>query len=264
MHKLQEVECFLLDMDGTIYLSDKLIDGTLDFLNSLKQQNKRYIFLTNNSSKNRLNYCEKLQKLGIVADVDEIFTSGEATTRYLSLINANAKIFLIGNKNLVKEFKDAGFEVVNESSGSPDYVVLGFDTELTYEKIHRACDFIRSGVKLIVTHPDLNCPLAGGNYMPDAGAMLQMILASCGPVDYQVIGKPNVNLIEQVCLKYHLDRSKIAMVGDRLYTDIKIGNDAKITSVLVLSGETKLEDLDSSKVKPTLIFNSIKEMIEEL
>ena len=159
MKDLKDIKCYLLDMDGTIYLGNELIDGAKEFLEKLKEKNIRYIFLTNNSSKNKDKYVEKLNKLGIEAHREDVFSSGEATTIYLSKKKKGAKVFLLGTKDLEDEFEKAGFELVRERNKDIDFVVLGFDTTLTYEKLWIACEYIANGVEYIATHPDFNCPL---------------------------------------------------------------------------------------------------------
>ncbi len=263
MSILKEKDTFLLDMDGTIFLGNELIDGALTFLDTLKQKGKKYIFLTNNSSKNKLIYVEKLRKLGIIASPEEIFTSGEATTRYLKRNHEGAKIYLLGTPALEEEFEREGFMLVKERGAEVDFVVLGFDTTLTYDKIWGACEYIAGGVEYIATHPDFNCPLPNDAFMPDAGAMAAMIEASTGKKP-KVIGKPNKEVVESIAHKYSLDKSKMAMVGDRLYTDIQTGINAGITSVLVFSGETKEKDYEESSIIADFAFSSVKQMIEEV
>ena len=263
MKTLKEKSVYLLDMDGTIYLGDELIDGAKEFLESLKEEGKRYIFLTNNSSKNKEIYVEKLNKLGIDASEEEVFTSGEATTMYLKKQKENAKIYLLGTDALEDEFEKEGFILEKERNKNIDYVVLGFDTTLTYEKLWGACEYISEGVEYIATHPDFNCPLPDDKFMPDAGAMAAFIEASTGETP-KVIGKPNKEIIESISLKYGIDKNEMVMVGDRLYTDIKTGENAGITSVLVYSGETKEEDYKKSSTKADYEFDSIKDMVEYL
>lgn len=246
-------------MDGTFYLGNKLIDGSLDFLKMLEEKNRDFLFLTNNSSQNRIAYKEKLKKLGCDVPEDKIFTSGEATTIYLKKRKANAKVFLLGTPFLEKEFEQNGFQLVKDKNTSPDFVVLGFDTTLTYEKIWFACDFIRAGVEYIATHPDFNCPLEDNKYKPDTGAMIKMIEASTGKLPI-IIGKPNEYIINAIIEKYQLKRDEIAMVGDRLYTDIQTGINAGISSILVMSGETTLEMYKNSEITADYVFPSIKEL----
>ena len=260
MINLKEVTVYLLDMDGTIYLGDELIDGSIDFLKTLKEKGKRYIFLTNNSSKNKHTYVEKLNNLGIDATEEEVFTSGEATTMYLSKLKPGARIYLLGTPALEDEFERAGFILERERNKNIDYVVLGFDTTLTYEKLWAACEYVSEGVEYIATHPDFNCPLPNDKFMPDAGAMAALIEASTGKTPL-VIGKPNKEVVESIASKYNLSKENMAMVGDRLYTDIKTGINAGITSVLVYSGETKEEDYKTSHIRADYVFNSVKDMI---
>lgn len=260
MNTLQEKTIYLLDMDGTIYLGDELIDGSKEFLKTLKDKGKRYIFLTNNSSKNKHSYVEKLNNLGIDATEEEVFTSGEATTMYLSKLKPGARIYLLGTPALEEEFQRAGFILERKRNKDIDYVVLGFDTTLTYEKLWAACEYVSEGVEYIATHPDFNCPLPNDKFMPDAGAMAALIEASTGKTPI-VIGKPNKEVVESIASKYGLDKNSMAMVGDRLYTDVKTGLNAGITSVLVYSGETKVEDYNNSEIRADYVFNSVKDMI---
>jgi len=263
LEMLKEKAVYLLDMDGTIYLGDELIDGSKKFLETIKQKGKRYIFLTNNSSKNKEAYVGKLNNLGIPASEEEVFTSGEATTMYLKKQKEGAKVFLLGTKALEEEFERAGFILEKERHKSIDYVVLGFDTTLTYEKLWAACEYISEGVEYIATHPDFNCPLPNDKFMPDAGAMAAFIQASTGRTP-KVIGKPNKEIVESIASKYGLDKKDMVMVGDRLYTDIKTGENAGIASVLVYSGETKEEDYRNSEIRADYVFNSVKDMIDLL
>lgn len=259
----KDIKLFMLDMDGTIYLGNRLIDGAKEFLEKVQKSGKEYIFLTNNSSKNRQNYREKLQNLGIEASLDQIFTSGEATTIYLKKQAKGKRIFLLGTESLENQFIEESFQLVTERDQEVDYVVLGFDTTLNYEKIWAACDYIRQGVPFIATHPDLNCPLENDRFMPDAGAMIRLFEASTG-VSPKIIGKPEKPMIEAVLRKYGYQNHEVAMVGDRLYTDIKMGIEGDITSVLVFSGETKLEDYKRSDINATYVFDSVKQMQEHL
>ncbi len=263
MKSLNDINVFLLDMDGTIYLGEELIDGAKEFLEKIKERNKRYIFLTNNSSKNKQAYVEKLNRLGVEATEEEVFTSGEATTMYINKQRPGAKIYLLGTQALEEEFIGAGFVIEKERNKDIDYVVLGFDTTLTYEKLWGACEYISEGVEYIATHPDFNCPLANEKFMPDAGAMAAFIEASTGKTP-KVIGKPNKEVIESISLKYAIDKDHMAMVGDRLYTDIKTGQNAGITSILVYSGETKEDDYENSDIRADYVFDSVKDIIDLL
>ena len=253
MRNLQDIRLFLLDMDGTIYLGNHLFPCTLPFLTCLQEQHKRFLFLTNNSSKNRNDYVKKLNQMGIVVKPDDIFTSGEATTIYLKHQKEQARVFLVGTPALEQEFQHAGFLLTDQN---PDYVVLGFDTTLTYQKLWKLCDFVRVGVPYIATHPDFNCPVENG-FMPDIGSMMACVQASTGRTPDIVIGKPNRMICDCIAEKYHISTRQMCMVGDRLYTDIALGENANITSILVLSGETSKEALQNSKIQPDFIFDDL-------
>lgn len=264
---LRDIHCYLLDMDGTIYLGNELIDGAKEFFDLLREKKIRALFLTNNSSRNRMNYVEKLKKLGIDATPDDIFTSGEATAMFLKKrYSKGATLFVLGTPPLMEELEQAGFIVKssrNEDLRDVDEVVLGFDTTLTYEKLWAACDLVRAKGSYIATHPDFNCPLEGGAFMPDAGAMIAFIHASTGIMP-TVIGKPEHTMVDAILEKYGYKKSELAMVGDRLYTDIKMGENAGITSILVFSGETTRADYDASMTRASYTFSSVKELKDQI
>lgn len=258
---LQKLKYFALDMDGTIYLGQKLLPGAKEFLDYLAQSGRKYVFLTNNSSKNKQSYVNKLQALGLDATIDQILTSGEATALYLSSIKPNARIFLLGTPDLEQEFLAHGFTLTD---AAPDFVVLGFDQTLNYAKLTEACHLIREGVPLIATHPDINCPTdERSGYIPDVGAMLELIYSSTGK-RAKIIGKPYQEIIDVLVAKLNCPREKTAMVGDRLYTDIKLAANADICGILVLSGETKQADLTGSEVQPDYVFAGVRELAAAL
>ena len=259
MNSLADIRLFLLDMDGTVYLGSRLLPGSLDFLRYLGETGRDHLFLTNNSSRNAEYYAQKLTKLGWPAQPDEILTSGEATALYLGGLKPAARVYLLGTPDLETEFAAHGFVLTDEN---PDYVVLGFDMTLTYDKLVRACDLVRGGVPFIATHPDLNCPTETG-YIPDCGAMTALITASTG-VTPKVIGKPNREIIDAMFRKKPVRRDQVAMVGDRLYPDIVMGHNAGVTSVLVLSGEAKESDIPAAPVKPDHVTGGLGALYEAL
>ena len=259
MSSLADIRLFLLDMDGTVYLGSRLLPGSLDFLRYLGETGRDHLFLTNNSSRNADYYAQKLTKLGWPAQPGEILTSGEATALYLGGLKPSARVYLLGTPDLETEFAAHGFVLTDEN---PDYVVLGFDMTLTYDKLVRACDLVRGGVPFIATHPDLNCPTETG-YIPDCGAMTALITASTG-VTPKVIGKPNREIIDAMFRKKPVRRDQVAMVGDRLYTDIVMGHNAGVTSVLVLSGEAKEADIPAAPVKPDHVAGGLGALYEAL
>ncbi len=257
LKRLRKIHCFLLDMDGTFYLGDQLLPGAKEFLEWLNVYEIQYLFLTNNSSKSAKEYVNKFRKFGLSVDEEKIFTSGEATCIYLNKIKPKARIYLVGTPALEEEFERFGFELVQDK---PDYVVLGFDTTLTYAKIWRMCDFVRAGLPYIATHPDYNCPTENG-CMPDTGAMMAMIAASTDRQPDVVIGKPNRPMLDAIAQKTGIAIEQTAMVGDRLYTDVAMGNEGVFT-ILTLSGETCKEDLKKSDFAPDLVIKNLNELLE--
>jgi HAD superfamily hydrolase (TIGR01457 family) len=253
IERLGTVRGFLLDMDGTFYLSDRLLEGALRFIEVLRKQQKEFLFLTNNSSKQGRQYAEKISKLGLPLGAESVLTSGEATALYLGEQHRGARIFLCGTPFLEDEFRQHGFQLVEQE---PEFVVLGFDQTLTYKKLWQLCDFVRAGVPYIATHPDFNCPTETG-FMPDVGAMIAFVKASTGREPDLVVGKPNRLIVDAAAAKMNLKVSELAMIGDRLYTDIALGQSSGIATVLVLSGETSMEDLKDSPFQPDYTFQNL-------
>jgi 4-nitrophenyl phosphatase len=253
IEKLSMVRGFLLDMDGTFYLGDQLLEGALRFIDLLHDQKKEFLFLTNNSSKHRRQYAEKINRLGLPITEESVLTSGEATALYLSEQHPGANLFLVGTPSLEAEFRQYGFQLVQQE---PQFLVLGFDTTLTYQKLWTLCDFVRAGVPYIATHPDFNCPTESG-FMPDVGAMIAFVEAATGRQPDLVVGKPNRLIVDAAAAKMNLEVNQLAMIGDRLYTDIALGQTSGIATILVLSGETKSEDLKDSPFQPDYIFNNL-------
>lgn len=253
---LSSVKTFLLDMDGTFYLGQSLLPGALSFIKTLKKQGKSFYFLTNNSSQNALFYTQKLKNMGLTEITPEqIITSGEACAWYLSQQKKHPRVFLLGTRALEIELMRRGITIVERR---PDFVVLGFDLSLTYAKLQKACLLIREGTPLVVTHPDLNCPTEAGPII-DAGSLVKAIEASTG-CHPKFLGKPHPELITYILSRLQTKKEEIAMVGDRLYTDIALGKNSGITSILVLTGETKLEEIETSPWKPDFVFSSLKEL----
>ena len=259
MSRLRDLRCFLLDMDGTFYLGDELLPGALRFIEVVRRRGRDFLFLTNNSSQHGRFYARKITRLGLPIGADKIFTSAEATALYLHRLHADACIYLVGTPALEAEFVAHGFVLTDDS---PDFAVLGFDTTLTYEKLWKLCDFVRAGVPYIATHPDLNCPTPQG-FMPDIGAMIAFVKASTGR-EPKVIGKPNREMVEAVTQRTGLPASALCMVGDRLYTDIAMGDESGITTVLLLTGETHLEDITDSPHKPDYVFRDLDALADTL
>ncbi len=257
--KLTQVKCFLLDMDGTFYLGDHLLPGALEWIHFLEQEGIDYLFLTNNSSRTRKEYADKIRGFGLDLPEEKIFTSGEATAIYLKKRKPSARLYVVGTPALEREFEEHGFQLVQDN---PDFAVLGFDTTLTYAKIWKLCDLVRAGVPYIATHPDINCPTETG-FMPDIGSMIAMVAASTGRQPDVIIGKPQAPIVNALTEKLRLPVESLGMVGDRLYTDIALGKTGLVT-ILVLSGETHPEDLASSPFKPDYVLQDLAHLLSFL
>lgn len=259
MGSLSDIEMFLLDMDGTFYLGDTLLPGAAQFWQECHRRGIKTCFLTNNSSKSGADYLRKLAGMGIDAQPQEMYTSGDATAQYL-LENGFAKeLLLIGTQSLHRLFATAGFET---AAPKPGAVVLGFDTGIDYKKLTALCDAVRAGLPYIATHPDYNCPVPGG-YIPDIGAVIAFVKASCGREPDVVIGKPNGFIAQGAAKRAGVPLQRVCMVGDRLYTDIALGR-CGVQTALVLSGETSAEDLAASELRPDFIYRDLAAMVPDL
>ncbi len=261
MNKLKDKRLFLLDMDGTIYLDNELFDGTVEFLNHIKQIGGRYIFLTNNSSKSVDKYIEKLASLGIEASEADFLTSTNATVMYLEKKNYK-KIYAFGTASFREQLIGAGLPVTDELSDDIDCLCAGFDTELTFKKLEDACILLGRGVDFIATNPDWVCPTWYG-YVPDCGSVCEMLYRATGKRPY-FIGKPEPDMALMAMEKAGFSKEETVLFGDRLYTDIACGVNAGISTVFVLSGEGTLDDLKASEAKPEFIYSNIREIYEDI
>ncbi len=258
--RLKGVRCFLLDMDGTFYLGDKLIEGSLEFLAALERTGRTARFLTNNSSKSAQVYAQKLERMGVAETYRDVMTSGHAAAHYCLEKFPGGKCYLLGNPMLAAELTGMGLQLTEDD---PDYVLVAFDTTLDYAKMCKVCDFIREGKPYIATHPDYNCPTETG-FVPDMGAIMAFIEASTGRKADIILGKPYKGIVEEALRRTGFKLEEMAMVGDRLYTDVATGVYHGMTGILVLSGEATMEDVAVSDVKPDLIFGRLSDMIPYL
>lgn len=256
---LDKVKLFVLDMDSTFYLGDRRIDGALDFIHKVKETGRDFIFFTNNSSKNGSMYIEKLAAMDCPITKDRIMTSGDVTAAYLKSKYPGKKVYLVGTPALEAVFREEGICLTEEK---PEVVVIGFDMTLTYEKLERACTYIREGAVFLATHKDINCPTETG-FIPDCGAICAAITLSTGVLP-RYLGKPCRETLDMVLQRTGYNKDEIAFVGDRIYTDVATGVNNGALGILVLSGETKRADIAASEVQPDGVFESLKEMLEYL
>lgn len=247
---LKKIRLFLFDMDGTLYFGDILFDFTKELLAVIRSRGAEYLFMTNNSSKSVLAYVEKLGRLGIKAVKEDFITSSQATAYYLRNNYPGARLYVCRTQSLKNELKENGF-VITEILDEVDAVVMGFDTELTFKKLEDVCRLLLArGLPYIATNPDYVCPTEYG-YVPDCGSVCDMIYNATKkrPV---VIGKPQALMPELAMAMKGISKEQTVVVGDRIYTDIKSGINAGCVTVLVMSGETTSEILESSDEKPEI------------
>ncbi|MEE0928044.1 MAG: HAD-IIA family hydrolase [Acutalibacteraceae bacterium] len=258
----KNINLYLFDMDGTLYLGDRLYDFTKELLATIKSTGRRYMFMTNNSSKSVADYIKKLEKLGISADREDFITSSQATAYYLKKHHPNAKLYVCGTRSLVKELETEGF-TVTENLDEVECIVLGNDQELTFKKLEDICKILLArDLPYIATNPDYVCPTEFGS-VPDCGSIIDMLYNSVKkrPV---VIGKPEPLMPLLAMERAGYKKHETAVIGDRLYTDVKSGVNAGTVSVLVLSGEATMDDLKNSDVTPDLVLNDCSAITEQI
>lgn len=256
-HKIQErmkqIRVFVLDMDGTIYLGNDLFPYTHSFLQQVEKSDRAYYFFTNNSSKDIQTYIKKLKNFDICITPEQMMISTHVVLDYLEKHHKGERVYIVGTPALRKDFLARGWIWDEEN---PDLVILGFDTTLTYEKLEMACHFIRQGVTYYGVNPDLNCPMEQGAFIPDCGSIARLIEASTGCYP-EFFGKPSPRTLQYIIDKTGYQANEIAIIGDRLYTDIAVADGSEVTSILVLSGETQESDLETSKIKPDIVISDI-------
>ena len=260
---LAEKRLFLLDMDGTIYLSETLFDGTLEFLRYVRAIGGRYLFLTNNSSRGTDAYIAKMARLGIEAFPDDFLTSADATIRYLRGRYLPETVYYVcGTESLKNQLRLAGLRVAETLRDDCAVVLLGYDTELTYEKLENCCILLNRGADYVATHPDLVCPTWYGS-APDCGSVIEMLHTATGRRP-KVIGKPQPEMVHLALRRTGFDPRQAVIIGDRLYTDIACGVNAGIDSIFVLSGEGTEADIAQYGIHPTWIFSDIAALYRQL
>jgi len=260
---VQNLKLYLFDMDGTLYIGEKLFDFTADLLAAIKERGASYMFITNNSAKSVSDYVKKLKRLGIDADESEFFTSSQATAYYLKKHLPAARLYVCGTRSLKEELEREGFTVTDRLD-EVDCIVMGNDTELTFQKLHDVSKLLltRKDIPYIATNPDYVCPTEFGS-VPDCGSVCDMIFNATHkrPV---VIGKPSPLMPLLAMEACGCTKEETAVVGDRIYTDVKSGLNAGVTGILVMSGETTQAILDASEEKPHLVLRDASEILEAI
>ena len=260
---IQNMKLYLFDMDGTLYLGSRLYDFTVELLQEIRRTGGKYLFITNNSSKSVADYVKKLAGFGIQATREDFMTSSQATAYYLHKYHEGQRLYVCGTESLKEELRGEGFTVTGNID-EVDCIVMGFDTELTFQKLHDVSYMLltRPELPYIATNPDLVCPTEFGS-VPDCGSVCGMIFNATGkrPV---VIGKPSALMPELAMDKLGISKEQTCVVGDRIYTDVKSGLNAGCVGILVMSGETTYEILEQSPDKPHLVMESAREILDVL
>ena len=250
---------YIFDLDGTIYLGEKLIEGAAEAIAKIRARGDRIVFLSNKPIATRESYARKLTRMGIPADTKDILNSSLITARYLrNVLKQGERVFVVGEEPLREELDEHGIPVCRDYSEAR-YVVLSWDRQFTYDKLNEVFQAARRGAKIIATNPDRTCPMEDGE-VPDTGSLIGAVEGATGrPIDL-VVGKPSPIAAEEAVRHLGLDYSACYMVGDRLETDIKMGNDTGMHSVLVLTGISTREEALTGPYRPEYILNSVKDL----
>ena len=262
MERLQNIQLYLFDMDGTLYLGQRLYDFTKELLQAIRASGRKYLFVTNNSSKSVEDYILKLKNMGIDAQYEDFVTSSQATAYYLMQHHKNDRLFVCGTQSLKKELISSGF-TITEDPDEVDCIVMGFDTELTFRKLEIVSKLLCTReVPYIATNGDYVCPTEFGS-VPDCGSVCDMLYNVSGkrPI---VIGKPATLIPELAMERTGCKPEETALIGDRLYTDIRCGLNAGALAVLVLSGETTEEMLKASEIKPDIVLADASYLMQKM
>jgi NagD protein len=261
MNRLSRIRHVALDMDGTIYSGGTVFDSTLPFLALLRDLGIGCTFLTNNSSKSARDYLAHLEKIGIKATPGDLYTSSMATIEYLQRLHpAPRRLFVLGTTSMREEFSEAGFSIVADSpEAEPEVVVVGFDTGLAYARLCGAAWWISRGKPFIATHPDRICPTDQPTVLVDCGAICAALTSATGRKPDVVLGKPDPCMIWGILRRHSLAPDQLAMVGDRVYTDMAMAQNAGALGVLVLTGETTSEQAGAHVPAPDLVVAGLEE-----
>ena len=255
MPTLREKRLFLLDMDGTIYLDDRLFDGVIPFLHYIRQVGGRYLFLTNNSSRGVEGYMEKMRRLGIETEKSDYLTSVDVSIAALQKERPGKKCYVFGTRSFYAQLESAGIPVTDRPDPDVDILLCGFDRELTFQKLEDACILLNRGAEFWATNQDWVCPTWYGS-VPDCGSVCRMLTTATGR-EPLFLGKPRPAMAELALRRTGFAPEQAVIIGDRLYTDIACAVNAGIDSIFVLSGEGKREDIERDSIHPTWVYDDI-------
>ena len=254
--ELEGIKAVFMDLDGTLYLGGNLIEGVNDFLDRLDKKGIKKFYLSNNSSRSKKEYLEKLTNFGIDAKISEILLSTDDLLEWLTS-NNYSDVYTIGTNSMCEMLEERG---INTYSENPQMVVLGYDTEINYEKLSQASIYLHKGIPLVASHPDTVCPSPEGG-LPDVGAYLSLLEATTNVKPVHICGKPNPGMLNHKISELGLMPNQVAMIGDRLYTDIEMANRVGCLSVLVLSGEATKDDANNAPQKIDVMVDSVSSLI---
>ena len=265
-NNLKQKKLFLLDMDGTLYLDDRLFEGAEEFLSNIKKSGGKYVFLTNNSSRGVESYIEKMTKLGVPAEASDFITSVDALIyRLKKEYGQNAltrRMYIMGTESFKSHMKAEGFNITDTLEDDIKTMVIGFDRELTFCKLEDACRLLGRGVDYFATNPDWVCPTEYG-YVPDCGSFAFMLEKATGRKP-EFVGKPEPQMAYLAMDRFGFTPENTLLIGDRLYTDIACGINAGVDTAFVLSGEGTLKDIDETGIEPEYIFEGVGQISEEI
>ncbi len=259
---LKDKQLFIFDLDGTLYLDGVLFKGTNQLIKRLEDQGKHVVFLTNNSSRSTQMYVSKLNSIGLKTTSDHVVTSTQSAVAHIKRYHQDKCFYVMATNAVKDEIKAAGIRVEDDLKKNVHGVLLTYDTNLTYQKIEDVTKLLKRDVIYLATHPDMVCPTSFGS-LPDIGTFIAMFYEATAKLP-KVLGKPDPEILRVACDRFKVSSDETVMVGDRLYTDIQVGINAGIDTVLMLSGETTAAMLHASTIKPTHVFNTVLELLEEL
>ena len=262
MALLKDKRLFLLDMDGTLYLDEHLFDKVPEFLNLIRRQGGRYLFLTNNSSRGVEGYIAKMRRLGIETAPEDYMTSADAAEHTLLTEFPGQKCYVSGTASLKAQLRQADIDVTDTLSDDITVLLSGFDTELTFQKLEDSCILLNRGVTWLATNPDWVCPTWYGS-VPDCGSVCQMLERATGKTP-RFLGKPQPEMVRLALARTGFRPQQTVVIGDRLYTDVACGVNAGIDSIFVLSGEGVMGDIVKYRVNPTWIYDNIARLYQDL
>jgi phosphoglycolate/pyridoxal phosphate phosphatase family enzyme len=250
---------YIFDLDGTVYLGEALLPTAGETLSTLRAQNFRTIFISNNPTHARGNYAEKLTRLGVPTTIEDVLTSSLVMVDFLKRRMPGARLFVVGEEPLCAELRSGGFELTDDAH-HVDAVIASFDRTFVYHKLQIAFDAIRAGAKFFATNPDRYCPVPSGGE-PDCAAIIAAIEACTNTQVEAVVGKPSTYMIDAALSLMNLPAAECVMIGDRLETDILMGQVAGMSTALTLTGATSESALETSALQPTYVLRQLSDLL---